>query len=79
VGLSTTVRVDLHDASGPLMTTAVRNVPLPRQASAGDDPAVDVRIATIIADNAGPRAYEPAKLSRSAQHRHDSALVAAAP
>ena len=79
VGLSTTVRVDLHDASGPLMTTAVRNVPLPRQASAGDDPAVDVRIATIIADNAGPRAYEPAKLSRSAQHLHDSALVAAAP
>ncbi len=79
VGLSTTVRVDLHDASGPLMTTAVRNVPLPRQASAGDDPAVDARIATIIADNAGPRAYEPAKLSRSAQHPHDSALVAAAP
>ena len=79
VGLSTTVRVDLHDASGPLMTTAVRNVPLPRQASAGDDPAVDARIATIIADNAGPRAYEPAKLSRSAQHPHDGALVAAAP
>ena len=28
VGLSTTVRVDLHDASGPLMSEAVRNVPL---------------------------------------------------
>ena len=41
VGLSTTVRVDLHDTSGPLMTEAVRNVPLPTQASAGDDPAVD--------------------------------------
>jgi membrane fusion protein (multidrug efflux system) len=79
VGLSTTVRVDLHDASGPLMTTAVRNVPLPRQASAGDDPAVSVRIATIIADNAGPRAYEPAKLSHNAPRRHESALVAAAP
>ena len=86
VGLSTAVRVDLHDASGPLMTTAVRNVPLPRQASAGDDPSVDVRIAAIIADNAGPRAYEPAKLSRNAPHLHESAphlresaLVAAAP
>jgi membrane fusion protein, multidrug efflux system len=66
IGLSTTVRVDLHDASGPLMTTAVRNVPLPTQASAGDDPAVTTRIASIIADNAGPKAYEPAKLSRHA-------------
>jgi hypothetical protein len=64
VGLSTSVRVDLHDASGPLMSTAVRNVPLPRQASAGDDPAVDARIAEIIADNAGPKAHEPARLSR---------------
>jgi membrane fusion protein (multidrug efflux system) len=66
VGLSTTVRVDLHDASGPLMSTAVRNVPLPRQASAGDDPAVDARISSIIADNAGPKANEPARLSRTA-------------
>jgi membrane fusion protein, multidrug efflux system len=92
VGLSTTVRVDLHDASGPLMSTAVRNVPLPRQASAGDDPAVDERIAAIIADNAGPKANEPARLSHdaSAHGRHrgdtgseagdnDSSLVAASP
>jgi membrane fusion protein, multidrug efflux system len=79
VGLSTTVRVDLHDASGPLITTAVRNVPLPRQASAGDDPAVDVRIATIIADNAGPRAYEPAKLSHTTPRVQHSGLMAAAP
>jgi hypothetical protein len=43
----------------------VRNVPLPHQASAGDDPAVDARIASIIAENAGPKAHEPAKLSRS--------------
>ncbi|MDP9087953.1 MAG: HlyD family efflux transporter periplasmic adaptor subunit [Pseudomonadota bacterium] len=64
IGLSTTVRVDLHDASGPLMSTAVRNVPLPKQASAGDDPAVSALIASIITDNAGPRANEPAKLSR---------------
>jgi membrane fusion protein (multidrug efflux system) len=65
VGLSTTVRVDLHDTSGPLVTMAVRNVPQPKQASAGDDPGVDVRIAAIISDNAGPKAHEPIKLSRS--------------
>jgi membrane fusion protein (multidrug efflux system) len=95
VGLSTTVRVDLHDASGPLMSEAVRNVPLPRQASAGDDPAVGARIAAIIAENAGPKAYEPARLSHNARARGsrgdersadtnaggdgDSALVAASP
>src|SRR6202012_2191440 len=65
VGLSTTVRVDLHNVSGPLMSTAVRNVPLPKQVSAGDDPQVDERIAAIIADNAGPHAQEPAKLSKT--------------
>jgi membrane fusion protein (multidrug efflux system) len=64
VGLSTAVRVDLHDTSGPLMTMAVRNVPQPTQLSAGDDPAVGVRIAEIIAVNAGPKAHEPARLSR---------------
>jgi membrane fusion protein, multidrug efflux system len=63
VGLSTSVRVDLHDASGPAMSLAVRNAPLPMEASAGEDPAVDARIASIIADNAGPKAYEPARLS----------------
>jgi membrane fusion protein (multidrug efflux system) len=81
VGLSTTVRVDLHDSSGPLVTLAVRNVPQPIQASAGNDPAVDERIASIIADNAGPKAHEPARLSRK---KHEAAasgapLVAAAP
>jgi membrane fusion protein (multidrug efflux system) len=65
VGLSAAVSVDLHDASGPLMSSAVRNVPLPQQASAGDDPAVDARIAAIIADNAGPEAHQAAKLSRN--------------
>jgi membrane fusion protein (multidrug efflux system) len=66
VGLSTTVRVDLHDTSGPAITTTVfRNTPLPTQASAGDDPGVDTRIAQIIEDNAGPKAHEPARLSRS--------------
>jgi membrane fusion protein (multidrug efflux system) len=79
VGLSTTVRVDLHDISGPLMTTAVRNVPIPRQASAGDDPSVDVRIASIVADNAGPKAHEPAKLSRKGHADADALMLAAAP
>jgi membrane fusion protein, multidrug efflux system len=79
VGLSTTVRVDLHDASGPLMSTAVRNVPIPRQASAGEDPTVDVRIATIVADNAGPKAYEPAKLGRKVHADVDKPMLAATP
>jgi membrane fusion protein (multidrug efflux system) len=64
VGLSANVRVDLHDSSGPVMTTAVRNVPQPTQSSAGNDPAVDARIAAIIGDNAGPTAHEPARLSK---------------
>jgi len=51
----------------------MRNVPLPQQASAGDDPAVDARIASIIADNAGPKANEPAHLSRNARGRGDVA------
>jgi membrane fusion protein (multidrug efflux system) len=72
VGLSAAVRVDLHDTSGPLMSTAVRNVPQPTQASAGDDPAVDAKIAAIVADNAGPKAHEPARLARK-----DSSVVAA--
>jgi membrane fusion protein, multidrug efflux system len=76
VGLSTSVRVDLHDTSGPLMTTTVRNVPLPKQASAADDPSVDERIASIIADNAGPKADEPARLSRKARAESAAAVVA---
>jgi membrane fusion protein, multidrug efflux system len=79
IGLSTTVRVDLHNASGPLMSTAVRNVPLPRQLSAGDDPGVDTLIASIIADNAGPRAHEPAKLSRNKRAGEGALLLAARP
>jgi membrane fusion protein (multidrug efflux system) len=68
IGLSTSVRVDLHDTSGPVISTlAVRNVPLPHEASAGDDPAVDARIADIIAQNAGPNAHQPAKLSSTNQ------------
>jgi membrane fusion protein, multidrug efflux system len=79
VGLSAQVRVDLHDTSGPLMTTTVRNVPQPKQASAGDNPGVDERILAIIADNAGPKAHEPAKLSHKTTAPGDGNLVAASP
>jgi hypothetical protein len=58
------------------MSTAVRNVPLPQQTSAGDDPGVDTLIASIIAGNAGPHAHEPAKLSRKT--RSDGAPMLAA-
>ena len=66
------------NATGPLMSTAVRNVPLPKQTSAGDDPGVDTLIASIIADNAGPHAQEPAKLSRGKAHAGQSAPMMAA-
>jgi membrane fusion protein, multidrug efflux system len=78
IGLSATVRVDLHDTSGPLMTTAVRNVALPKEASAGDDPSVDARIAAIIADNGGPKAHEPAHLGNRS-HAGPSAMLARRP
>jgi membrane fusion protein (multidrug efflux system) len=86
VGLSAAVRVDLHDTSGPLMTTVVRNEAQPVQASAGADPAIDARISAIIADNAGPQAREAARLSRnrnnapsSAAPAHAAPVVAALP
>jgi hypothetical protein len=60
------------------MSAAVRNVPIPRQASAGDDPTVDARIAAIVADNAGPTAHDAAKLSRRAAGA-DKRMLAAAP
>jgi hypothetical protein len=56
----------------------VRNGPQPTQASAGGDPAVDARIATIIADNAGPKAHEPARLSRKGTGAESASPVLAA-
>jgi membrane fusion protein, multidrug efflux system len=78
IGLSATVRVELHDTSGPLMNTAVRSVALPKETSAGDDPSVDARIATIITDNGGPKAHEPAHLSNRS-HAGDPAMLARRP
>jgi membrane fusion protein (multidrug efflux system) len=65
IGLSATVRVDVRDLAGPAAVTAMRNTPQPTQDSAGDDPAVNVRIAEIIADNAGPALGKAAGLSKA--------------
>src|SRR5580658_344842 len=53
IGLSVHVSVDLRDSSSTQDSRAVRNTPQPVQASAGDDPAVETRIASIIAENSG--------------------------
>ena len=53
VGLSMTAEVDVHDTSGPVVSTQVRNVPQPAQASAGDDPELEAAHQRIVAQNAG--------------------------
>jgi membrane fusion protein (multidrug efflux system) len=56
VGLSMTVSVDIHDTSGPVVASQVRNLPQPTQDSAGDDPELQARIERIVALNAGDAA-----------------------
>jgi len=53
VGLSTTVTVDVRNTSGALVASQVRAEPIPAQASIGDDPDVEARIARILAANEG--------------------------
>jgi membrane fusion protein, multidrug efflux system len=53
VGLSTTVTVDVRDTSGPLIASQVRREPIPVQASLGNDPKVEARIARILVANGG--------------------------
>jgi membrane fusion protein, multidrug efflux system len=53
VGLSTTVDVDVADTSGPRVGDKVRNQPLPKLLSDGDDPKVGTLIDRIIAENGG--------------------------
>ena len=58
VGLSVAVSVDIRPSddkggNGEPVMTAVRNTPQPVQTSDGDDPAVEARIAEIIAQNSG--------------------------
>ncbi len=49
LGLSMSADIDVRDASGPVVSDAVRNVPQPTQASAGDDPELEARIRAIVA------------------------------
>src|SRR5262249_53872539 len=53
VGLSTTVTVDVRNTSGALVASQVRVEPIPAQASMGNDPEVEARIARILAANQG--------------------------
>ena len=53
VGLSMIADVDVRDTSGALISNQVRNVPLPTQSSEGDDPDLELRIQSIVAQNAG--------------------------
>lgn len=63
VGLSMSVDVDVQDTSGPLISDQVRDQPVPQQASRGDDPVTEIRIAQIIAENTGQR--PPAAVARN--------------
>ena len=52
VGLSMHVKIDAHDTSGDLIASQLRTAQPPIQLSDGDDPAIETRIASIIAENA---------------------------
>jgi membrane fusion protein (multidrug efflux system) len=54
VGLSMNVKVDMHDTSGSLINAHVRSEPQRVPEYADRNQAVEARIATIIAENAGP-------------------------
>jgi membrane fusion protein (multidrug efflux system) len=53
VGLSMAVEVEVRDTSGSLSASQVRVRPQPQQPGRGNDPAVEARIAQIIAENSG--------------------------
>jgi membrane fusion protein (multidrug efflux system) len=53
VGLSMAVDVEVRDTSGSLIASQVRVQPQPQQPGRGNDPAVEARIAQIIAENSG--------------------------
>jgi membrane fusion protein, multidrug efflux system len=57
VGLSMTAQVDVRDTSGPLVATQVRGVPQPEQDSVGEDPLLEARIRSIVAQNSGDSAH----------------------
>ena len=67
VGLSMTAQVDIHDTSGALVASEVRSQPIPAQASLGNDPAVEARIAQIITDNSGVKVAAKAGVAAAGQ------------
>lgn len=52
VGLSMHAKIEVRDTSGPLVASQVRNTPRLLQKSAGEDAAIEQRIAEIIHQNA---------------------------
>ena len=54
VGLSTVVRVDVADRSGPLVATDVRGQAKAATLESAEDPAVEARIREIVAANSRP-------------------------
>jgi membrane fusion protein (multidrug efflux system) len=54
VGLSMSAEIDVHDTSGALVSAAARAAQPVEQKSAGDDPSIDERVATIIRENSRP-------------------------
>jgi len=68
VGLSMHVKIDAHDTSGDLVAAQLRTAQPPTQRSDGDDPAIETRIASIIAENMGGR-MEARRVGKSAQEK----------
>ena len=79
IGLSMTVKVDIRDTSGPLVASEVRTLPIPTQASLGNDPAVEARIAQIIADNAGQASAAADRSIRGAKAADNTVAAAGQP
>ena len=63
VGLSMKVEIDVRDTSGPLVAGEAQVAPHLVQKSAGDDPAIDQRVADIIRQNS----EAPAVAARNAK------------
>jgi len=68
VGLSMHVKIDTHDTSGDLVAAQLRTAQPPTQRSDGDDPAIETRIASIIAENMGSR-MQARRVGKSAQEK----------
>ena len=70
VGLSMHVKIDAHDSSGNLVASQLRSGQPPVQLSDGDDPAIESRIASIIAENTS--SHRTAATSRPAMRTADA-------